>query len=91
MAASERWRSNGYAVAPLRNTLSAPNAADFPMQAAKSHPRRVANLAGLPIFGILCHLGGMIVIGTGLVEGYLANHTQLRDSRIGHYGMLSPA
>jgi mRNA interferase HigB len=28
----------------------------------------------LPIFGILCHVDGMIVIGTGLVERYFADH-----------------
>jgi mRNA interferase HigB len=39
----------------------------------KSPHGRVAYNA-LPIFGTLCHFGEMIVIGTGLVESYFANH-----------------
>ena len=34
----------------------------------------VAVSPGLPIFGILCHLDRVIVIGAGVVESYLANH-----------------
>jgi mRNA interferase HigB len=37
-------------------------------------------VARLPIFGILCHPASMIVIGTGLVEDYLAH-------RAGHKGI----
>src|SRR5450631_771885 len=39
----------------------------------KNPPGRVT-YGTLPIFGTLCHCGEMIVIGTGLVESYFANH-----------------
>lgn len=37
------------------------------------NPRRPCR-PRLPIFGILCHVREMIVIGTGLVESYFAKH-----------------
>src|SRR5664279_4724469 len=41
--------------------------------------RQVAATPGLPIIGILCDACSMIVIGTEVVENYLANH-------LGHKG-----
>jgi mRNA interferase HigB len=38
------------------------------------NPVRMVTYITLPIFGTLCHFGEMIVIGTGLVESYFANH-----------------
>ena len=44
-------------------------------------PPRVAVSAGLPIFGILCHLDRVIVIGAGVVESYHAGHKGIKAAR----------
>jgi mRNA interferase HigB len=43
-------------------------------RASRKIPARMVTYITLPIFGTLCHFGEMIVIGTGLVESYFANH-----------------